>query len=71
MTTLDSQLGFAVKQMIRYRDLYENQKRINKRLNLWLEGERRLIKEKGVEDLDRLLDILDEIEAEEANVTPT
>ena len=62
--TLDEQLGEAVKAMIKWRGLYEAQK-VNAENNaLWLEGHRRLAKEKGCEDLDRLLEILKEIEAE-------
>ena len=83
MTTLDEQLRYAVKQMVHYRGLYEVVKRHRKHLALWLEAERRLIKEKGAEDFDRLLEILDEIEGEgkeewslcaleeKDNVTPT
>ncbi len=62
---LEKQLGAVVKQMIKWRSLYEGAKAREKNTALWLEGHRRLAREKGIDDLDRLLEILGEIEVEQ------
>ena len=57
-------LHSAVKQIIKWRRLYEAQKAVAANTALWLEGYRRLTRESCVFDFDRLLEILEEIEAE-------
>ncbi len=44
---------------------YETQKRIAENTALWLAANRQLIREKGCEDMDRLLEILDELEGDD------
>ena len=63
---LESDLKTAITKMIHYRRLYEGQKATAEHTALWLEGYRRLVREQGfrTDDLDRLLEILDEIEME-------
>ena len=62
--SLEEQLKVAVDQKIKWRGLYEAQKAKAANNALWLEAHRRLAKEKQCEDIDRLLEILKEIEAE-------
>lgn len=64
-------LQLATQQMLRWKRKYETQKAIAESNALWLEGHRRLDKELGrsaLEHLDRLIEILDEIEVEQRRV---
>ena len=57
------------KELLKYKMLYAGQKSQNKVVGKWLEAHRRLSRERGWDehqDLDRLLCILDEIDAEES-----
>ena len=63
--TPEDQVRVLFKEVVRLRGLYENQKGITAHTELWLESHRRLAREKGCDDLARLIEILDESEAEE------
>lgn len=66
IVTLQGELYAVVKKMVEYRRLYVGKAAELQHTELWLEGYRRLAREKGFHDFDRLLDILKEIENEDA-----
>ena len=62
--TEHEQISVLFKEVMRLQSVYEAQKSMTENNALWLEAHRRLAREKGCDDLERLLEILDEIEAE-------